>query len=368
VKPATDVPSSTPTPTATPTPIPTETPTATPIHTLTAEEIAYSVITPTPGIALFQTCMLATECTPPPAPPIERLQNTENILFLGTDRREGWDNWRTDTIMLLVIDHETDQMAVISFPRDLYVYDPQIGKRKINVFDYLGEKYGYNEGGFEVIKDVFEYNFGIPVDHVVRAHRGAFVEFVDAIGGIDVTLDCDLWEISPKDDGGYYVLYLPAGVHHLDGETALQFATYRYRTSDWGRARRQQAVLAAMKNQALQLGLIAKAPQLWDIVKRNVSSDIGFLDMLRYAQYGVDLDMSNIHSHVFSNRELTYTNLPENGAYVLFPKDKHSFSDVLENIFAYVPISVQGTHQSGCPPTPTWADDYLAALTPTPSP
>ena len=352
----------------TPTATPTATPTVTPVNTLTAAEIAYINITPTPGVSLYQTCMLDAECTPPPAPPIERLQHTENILFLGTDLREGWDSWRTDTIMLLVIDHETDQMAVISFPRDLYVYDPKIGKRKINVLDNLGEKYGYNEGAFKVIKDVFEYNFGIPIDHVVRAHRGAFVEFVDAIGGIDVTLDCDLWEISPKDDGGYYVLYLPAGVHHLDGETALQFATYRYRTSDWGRARRQQAVLAAMKNQALQLGLLTKAPELWNIVKRNVSSDIGFLDMVRYAQYAVNLDMGNIHSHVFSNRELTYTNLPENGAYVLFPKEEHSFSDVLENIFAYVPISVQGTHQKGCPPTPDWADDYLASLTPTPSP
>ncbi len=312
--------------------------------------------------------MLTPSCIPPAAEPIERLRHTENILFMGTDLREGWSAWRTDTLMLVAIDHDSNQVAIISFPRDLFVYSSIFGKRKINVLDSLGEEHGNNQGNFRVIKDAFEYNFGIPINHVVRVHRNAFVEFVDAIGGVDVTLDCDLWELSPKDGGGYYILHLPAGQHHLNGEEALKFATYRYRTADWGRARRQQAVLAAIKEQALQLGLIAKAPEIWDIIKRNVSADIGFLDMLRYVQYGLNLDMKNIHSHVFSNRELQHTMLAENGAYVLFAKNDNIMADVLENIFGYVSIKSQGTHPKGCPPPPDWAADYLASMTPTPQP
>ena len=346
---------------------PAVTPTA-PLPTLAATEITYGGITPEPGVTLYETCMLDPDCVPPPASPVQRLQNTENILLLGTDRREGWGNWRTDTIMLLIIDQDANQVAVVSFPRDLYVYHPWYGKRKINVLDFLGEEHQYPGGGFQVMKETFEYNYGIPIHHVVRAHRGAFIEFVDAIGGIDITLDCDLWEISPKDGGGYNVLYLPAGAHHLDGETALEYATFRYRTNDWGRARRQQAVLAAVKNQAAQLGLIAKAPEIWGIIQRNVSTDLGFLDLLRYAQYGLGLEMSSIHSHVFSNRELQAAKLPQSGAYVLFPKKESVLADVLENIFAYVPISVQGTHPQGCPPPPAWAAEYLAELTPTPPP
>jgi len=361
-------PTSTPTitPTATKTPTPSPTPTATP--TLTARQRAYRYITPTPGVTLYQTCMLQPRCTPPPAEPVQRLQNTENILFLGTDLREGWTSWRTDTIMLIVIDHELNQVAIISFPRDLYVYNDIFGKRKINVLDSLGEEHGNNQGNFQVIKDTFQYNFGVRIDHVVRVHRNAFVQFVDAIGGIDVTLDCELWELSPKDNGGYYVLHLPAGQHHLDGEEALKFATYRYRTADWGRARRQQAVMAAIKEQSMQLGIITKAPAIWDIIKRNVSSDIGFLDMMRYAKYGLDLDMRSIHSHVFSNRELQHAKLEENGAYVLFPREEDSISSVLENIFAYISIKKQGEHPQGCPPPPDWAEEYLKTVTPTPQP
>ncbi len=358
---------SAPTSTSTPAVTPSATPTSPP-PTLSADQVVYGSITPEPGVTLFETCMLDPDCVPPPAPPVERLQDTENILLLGTDRREGWESWRTDTIMLLIIDHDTDQVAIVSFPRDLFVYHPWYGKRKINVLDFLGEEHQYPGGGFQVMKEAFEYNFGIPVHHVVRAHRGAFVEFVDAIGGIDITLDCDLWEISPKDDGGYNVLYLPAGAHRLDGETALEYATFRYRTNDWGRARRQQAVLAAVKTQAAQLGLITKAPEIWGIIQRNVSTDLSFLDLLRYAQYGLGLDMSSIHSHVFSNRELQSTKLPQSGAYVLFPREEGVIADVLENIFAYVPISAQGAHPQGCPPPPAWAADYLAQLTPTPPP
>ncbi len=323
-------------------------------------------LTPTPPLSPI--CMLNPDCIPTPSAPVERLQNTENILLLGTDRREGWSNWRTDTIMLVSIDHERNEVAVVSIPRDLYVYHPVFGKKRINSFDYLAEARGYPGGGFQAMKDIFEYNFGVPIHHYVRAHRGAFVEFVDAVGGIDVTLDCDLWEISPQPDGnGYKVLYLPAGVHHLDGETALEFATYRYRTADWGRARRQQQVLAALKDQAAQLSLLAKAPQIWDIIKRNVSSDLGFTDLLRYAKLGLDFDMSSIHSHVFSGRELAQAKLPS-GAEILIPKEDGVIQDVLENIFLYVPINVQGTHPKGCPPPPAWAPEYLASLTPTPPP
>jgi len=53
---------------------------------------------------------------------------------------------------------------------------------------------------------------------------------------------------------------------------------------------------------------------------------------------------------------------------VLFPREKGVIADVFENIFEYVPISVQGTHPQGCPPPPTWAADYLEGLTPTPQP
>jgi LCP family protein required for cell wall assembly len=326
---------------------------------------AYLQLTPVPGMALYGACMLDDNCIPPPAPPVRTLQETENILLLCRDLREGWDNWRTDTIMLAVINHETDQVALISFPRDMYVYHPWYGKHRINVLDFMGVNHQYPGGGFAVMKEVFEYNFGIPVHHVLRVHRGAFIEFVDAIGGVDISLDCDLWELSPKPGGGYNVLYMPAGPHHLDGEKAIEYATFRYRTNDWGRARRQHAVLAAIKAQAAQLGIITKAPQLWGIIQRNVSGDLGFMDLLRYAKYGLALDMSSIHSHVFSNRELTGGKL-SSGAYVLLPKSETALADVLEYIFEYVAISKQGTHPKGCPPPPAWAPDYLQSLTPTP--
>lgn len=362
---ATQTPSATPRPTVTATKPPettTPTPTLTPSPTTTPTVTFTPTATPVP----YADCMLDSQCTPVPATPVERLQTTDNILLLGTDRREGWDNWRTDTIMLVIIDWNSNQAAIVSFPRDTYLYHPQFGKRRINSFDYLGEAHKYQGGGFQVMKELFDYNFGVPVQHVIRIHRSAFVETIDALGGIDVTLDCDLWELSPKDGGGYKVLYLPAGMHHLDGEEALKFATYRYRTNDWGRARRQQAVLAAVKKESAQLGLLTKAPQLWEIVTNNVSTDLSFTDVLHYAKFGINTDMRSIHSHVLSDRELEAVTLPSS-AYILLQKEG-AIHDVLENIFLYVSISVQDTHPNGCPPPPDWAASYLQQNSMTPQP
>jgi len=113
------------------------------------------------------------------------------------------------------------------------------------------------------------------------------------------------------------------------------------------------------------LGIITKAPQIWGIIKRNVSGDLGFMDLLRYSKYGLDLDMHSIHSHVFSNKELTSGKL-ESGAYVLLPKSATALTDVFDHIFEYIPINRQATHPKGCPPPPAWAADYLLSLTPTP--
>ncbi len=76
-----------------------------------------------------------------------RLDKTENILVLGQDQRPGWESWRTDSIMVLAIDHERGQVGIISIPRDLYVDIPTYGSERINITDYVGEKTGYPGGG-----------------------------------------------------------------------------------------------------------------------------------------------------------------------------------------------------------------------------
>lgn len=348
------------TPTSTATSTPTEAPTETPTAT---SESAVAADSPTP-VPTVAPCSSDEGCYPTPAPPIAALENTENILLLGTDRREGDHAWRTDTVMLAAIDWENQRVGVLSFPRDLLIQYPWDEQRRINEVDFRGERIvDYPEGGFGLLKDVFQQNFGIRIDKAVRLHRSGFVELVDAVGGVDVTADCDLWELSPKPPGqeGYFVLHVPTGVNHFNGEDALKYATYRYATGDWDRRRRQQVVILALRDRALNLNLIPQIPHFIDILGRNFQTDINVIDLARYATFGLQLDINNVRSKVLGRDETVKLNHPS-GAYYL-GSDGDKLFEAIRNIFNSAPIQEQVERPQGCPPAPGWAKDYT---TPTP--
>ena len=127
-----------------------------------------------------------------------RLEYTDNYLVLGADQRPGWESWRTDSIMVVAIDPKTEQVGIISIPRDLYVDIPGYGKERINSVDYIGEKKKYPGGGPALAARVISDTLGIPIQHHVRIEMEGLVRLVDALGGVDVTLDCPLYERTPN--------------------------------------------------------------------------------------------------------------------------------------------------------------------------
>ena len=97
-----------------------------------------------------------------------------------------------------------------------------------------------------------EKTLGVPIQHVVLIKMDGLAQLVDALGGVTVKLDCPLYEQTPDPKNPNRVVNwsLPAGEVTLNGEEARKFATYRYLTSDFGRAQRQQQLIWAIRNQA----------------------------------------------------------------------------------------------------------------------
>src|SRR5690606_29994346 len=85
----------------------------------------------------------------------------------------------------------------------------------------------------------------------------AFIDVVDYLGGIDVTLDEPLIDPTYKtyDNGQWGTLYYAAGTHHLNGKQALRVARSRHTSSDFSRAERQHQVLEAFKLKANNLNV-----------------------------------------------------------------------------------------------------------------
>lgn len=241
-----------------------------------------------------------------------------NILLMGTDRRPGAMNWRTDTLILVSVNQQDKTVGLLSIPRDLYVDIPNIGKQRINTADFYGEYYHYPGGGPRSIKETIERNLGIRVHYYVRGGFDGFRKAIDTLGGINVDVDCPLSESGFYDDYGRADLNFQPGLQTMDGVTALRYARSRYTTNDYDRSRRQRKVMLAMWDKTLSLNLLPKWPELFNQMQDSIQTDLGPSEMAGLAWIGSQLQMDHIKSMAIDNRVSTPYITPA-GEWVLLP-------------------------------------------------
>lgn len=318
------VPSDTPAP-PTPTATLTITPTATPFE-LTATPTVTAVIT-TPTSTPLPLAEVTSQPTPD-TPAIataqaagrRRLDNTLNILVVGSDERDEVGPWRSDVLMFVAVDFATREVGVISFPRDLWVAIPGVGDNRINTATFWGEARKYPQGGIGLLKDTLAQNFGLRVDHAVKIDFNSFQDVVDALGGIDVTVDCPIAGNFPREPGSKDLVYqtLPPGEYHMDGVFALRYARERKSTSDVDRARRQQRMLIAIRNRAREVNILPRVPALYDALHDSIETDLGLTDIIALARVGVQVEPKDAHGFIIGFQETESWTTPE-GAQVLLP-------------------------------------------------
>jgi polyisoprenyl-teichoic acid--peptidoglycan teichoic acid transferase len=308
-----------------------------------------------PGATPTATATLTPTLTLTPTPTatvrVPDIHQTDNFLVLGTDQRPGWTNWRSDTIMVVAVDYTDNKVGIISIPRDLYVNIPGYGMSRINQADYWGETHKYPGGGPALVSRVLEENLGIKTGHWVRIKQDGLVELVNALGGVTVTLDCPLRELTPDPahPGRLQRFELPAGQVFLDGPTAKKFATFRYASNDFARARRQQQLIWAIRDRALQIDALPKIPELWQALSQTFTTDLGLLDVIRLARLGSQLQADQVRGVTFSSKSLKDTTLAS-GAMVLTVRNKAALLNEVNSLFQGKPISQQGREGSGrCP-------------------
>lgn len=242
-----------------------------------------------------------------------------NILLVGQDRRPGQGRQRSDSMIVCSINFETKQIAMISFLRDLYVQIPGYTDNRLNA--------AYVFGGFPLLKDTLNVNFGITVDGCFEVDFTGFTTLIDKIGGVDVSLTATEARIV---GGG-----AEEGLNHLDGEHALTYARIRKIDSDFQRTDRQRKVLLACFEKVKQ---------------RSLKEMLSLLDeALPYLT--TDMTNSQIYSiasklfPLVNNAEIntyhippdgTYSNLYIRGMAILYP-DLGTIRNILAN--EYLPLS-----------------------------
>lgn len=183
-----------------------------------------------------------------------------NVMLIGQHRQPGEDSKLSDTMILCSLNKQTKTLTLTSFQRDLYVKLPnykqhECGKNRINVAYNLGWRWAGEKGGMEMLDQLIYENFGVEVDYNVEVGFDAFVDVIDILGGIEITLTGV--EASS--------LNLPGeGTYHLDGEKALLYARLRKTDNDFYRTSRQRNVITALINKAKTMSI----SELNDAVKQ----------------------------------------------------------------------------------------------------
>jgi LCP family protein required for cell wall assembly len=260
------------------------------------------------------------------------------MLMMGLDRRPGETGlaFRTDTMMLVSIDPESEAIGILSIPRDLFVSVPGYSAlQRINSAMVLGEIQRPSYGPTLAMQTA-QYNFGIYVHDYVSVDFNAFVTVVDAIGGIDLNVPYTINDPQyPNMFYGYEPFYLTAGLQHLDGATALKFARSRHGSSDFDRAQRQQMVLYAVRDRILDLEmlpqLIVQSPTILGQLRDNVYTGLTLDQMIQLAWYVKDIPVENIRTGVVNQDYTIGWNTPE-GAAVEIP-DRARIGSLMVEVF-----------------------------------
>jgi LCP family protein required for cell wall assembly len=226
------------------------------------------------------------------------LSRTKNVLVLGSDRRPNMPNWRTDVIMIVAMNLETGEAGVVSVPRDVYIdLIPDHQPNRINVIDYLGEQDEPDGGGPKLLSQIIEEKMGIPIHHYLRFDFEGFKKVVDALGGLEITLDCPVSDYLPEED---IAIRLQPGTHRLNGKEALAYVRTRRQGGDLERSRRQQRVVWAVRDQIRRENLVSRVPALYAALHDSVQTDISLVSAIRYVRFALALDEEDVHGIVLS--------------------------------------------------------------------
>lgn len=189
---------------------------------------------------------------------VEKQTGWENYLLVGSDTREGADpsdpdfggigsveetgGKRSDTIMIMHVDHDAGRASLVSLPRDLWI--PIAGSGDKNRINSAFSK------GPDVLVDTVQQSLGVPINHYIEVDFQGFKRLIDAVGGVNTCFDYPARDKhTGLDIGG-------AGCFTLDGVQALAYARSRYYqqfidgkwvedgTADIGRTHRQQQLIA----------------------------------------------------------------------------------------------------------------------------
>lgn len=274
-----------------------------------------------------------------------------NLLLIGQGDKDHDGQDLTDTIIVASIDPENSKSAVLlSLPRDVYfLKTAKMDKGKLNSFyrDYKSYlKYNRSmepeEAAVEALREIgteVGRNLGMEIHHTVKVNFTAFVETVDALGGIDIEVPENIVDTEyPDENFGYETFTLNKGTQHLDGKTALKYARSRHSTSDFSRSARQQQLLRSIGHKSKENGFL-KDPdfitQMIHTLSQNVETTMSLREMIGLADVARKLEKKRVIAMQLNDRNALYDGFIEPGGFLYAPP-----RSLFDGVSVLLPVSI----------------------------
>lgn len=198
---------------------------------------------------------------------VDKGEDPFSVLLLGVDTGDlgRTEQGRSDSIMVVTVNPNTNESKIVSIPRDTYT--EIIGQ---GTTDKINHAYAF--GGTSMAVNTVQNLLNIPIDYYIEVNMQGVKDLVDAVGGVDVNSPLEF-----KQNGFEFT----KGPVHLDGEKALAFSRNRYDdpTGDYGRQGRQRQVIEAVVKKAATFSTLTNYKDILNALQNNMKTNLTFDNM-----------------------------------------------------------------------------------------
>jgi polyisoprenyl-teichoic acid--peptidoglycan teichoic acid transferase len=223
-----------------------------------------------------------------------------SVVLLGVDQREH-DRGRSDSIIVMAVNPNTNSVKMISIPRDTRT--EIVGKGKV---DKINHAYAF--GGVDMSLKTIENFLDIPVDYYVQINMEGFKDIVDSVGGVTVQNDLDFT---------YEGTHFSKGELKLNGEKALKYSRMRYEDprGDFGRQQRQRQIIQGVINEGASLNSLANYGDIFSALGNNVKTNLTFNEMVtiqgKYKEASKSIEQIQVNAQGTMINGVSYQLVPD---------------------------------------------------------
>jgi LCP family protein required for cell wall assembly len=255
-----------------------------------------------------------------------------NILIMGYGGSGHDGAYLTDSLMVMSLMPQTHHTTLISVPRDLWVQNPANSGNytKINaVYPVASQNNADPVAGGNAAAQKVSLITGVDVKYWMTINFAGFRDFINAIGGIDVYVPDSFKANYPANDdptvnASWKVVQFTKGMHHMDGETAIEYARARYvidnpaEGTDFARSARQQLIMKAALAKLKDWHTWPSFFSALDALKHTIYTNLSLADL---AMFALKMDLNNAHRVGLSFSNVLMDSRSSDGQDILLPKN-----------------------------------------------